>query len=271
MCNNKSKNKDLKFICNGKILLFDNKQKIKDISNLCKIKILVINLNNKKDNKIEISNKIICFKCNNLALFILNEDKKISLEGCKYNHKTKDLKIKDFLENQKKESKVKCEFCGNYKSYYNDEFYISSDEKNICPICAKTKKSKEIMIEYKNKFYNCYKHYHEYISYCSKCNINLCINCEKDHENHKIISFKKIKHNERKINEIKKEVSESLTKIDLYKHKLKGLNEYFNEIIIHAVNEIEYYTKIYDIILYSLENLKNYETINNVNNFRAKK
>ena len=140
----------------------------------------------------EISNKIICNKCENLALFTFNEDKKISFEDYKGNHKTENIKLKYFIENQKKESKIKCVLCGNYNSYYNDEFYINSDEKNICPLCA-TKKNKKIMIEYKNKFYNCYKHYHEYISYCSKCNINLCIMCEKAHVNHKIILLKKIK------------------------------------------------------------------------------
>ena len=60
-------------------------------------------------------------------------------------------------------------------------------------------------------------------------------------------------------------------KNELYRHKLKGLNEYFNDIIIHATNEIEYFIKIYDIMIYSLDNLKNYESINNVNNFKAKK
>ena len=53
------KTKDLKFICNGKILLFDNNQKIKDICSLPIIKILVININ-KKDIQNEISNKILC-------------------------------------------------------------------------------------------------------------------------------------------------------------------------------------------------------------------
>ena len=98
------KTKDLKFIYNGKILLFDENKKIKDISNIPKIKILVINLNNKKNNQNEISNKIICNKCDNLALFTFNEDKKISLEDYKNNHKTQNIKLKNFIENQKKKN-----------------------------------------------------------------------------------------------------------------------------------------------------------------------
>ena len=95
------KTKVLKFISNGKILLFDNNQKIKDICSLPIIKILVINLN-KKDIKNEISNNILCNICNNLALFTFNEDKKISLEDCKNNHITQNITLKLFLENQKK-------------------------------------------------------------------------------------------------------------------------------------------------------------------------
>ena len=124
-------------------------------------------------------------------------------------------------------------------------------------------------IEYKYKYYNCNKHYKEYILYCSKCNINLCANCEKEHENHKKISLKKIKLSKKRINEINNEIEQNISKINLYKKKLKGLNEFFNEAIINASNEIEYYINLYEIMLYSLKNMNNFEAINNVNNFRA--
>ena len=120
--------KDLKFISKGKILLINDKQKIKNISNEPLIIIFVFLLNNIKIRN-EISKTIICNQCNNLALFTFNEEKKISLENCKNKHKTNDMKIKDFIENQKKESNIKCDLCGNYRNYYNEEFYFSLDEK----------------------------------------------------------------------------------------------------------------------------------------------
>ena len=143
----------------------------------------------------------------------------------------------------------------------------------MCPICAKIYNKSEIMIEYKNIYYNCNKHYIEYISYCSICNVNLCAKCEenhnKTHEN-KIINYKKIKK-VKKIKELKNEIEENLVKINLYKTKLNALNEFFNEVILNAENALEDYINLYEILLDSLKNVKNYETINNINNLRTKK
>ena len=45
----------------------------------------------------------------------------------------------------------------------------------------------------------------------------------------------------------------------------------FNEAIDKASVEIEDYINLYEIMLYSLKHMNNFETINNVNNFRANK
>ena len=214
---------NLQFYYKGKLLLNDNKIKIKDISD-SPIVIFVFALKYQKNN--DISKNIVCKQCNNLCLFSFNDEKKITLENCKQYHKNGNIKLKEFIKNQKKEQKIICEYCGNDKYYYNDEFYFTLDEKNICPICAKIyhKNKNEILIDYRNKYYNCNKHYIEYISYCSICNMNLCEKCEEKHNKthgNKIINYKKIKRN-KKINETKIELEENISKINLYKIKLKA-------------------------------------------------
>ena len=261
---------NVRFYYKGKILQNDNRLKIRDLSNSTII-ISVFALKTEKKN--DISKNIMCKQCNNLSLFSFNDDKKITLENCKQYHKNTNIKLKDFIENQKKEQNSVCFFCGNDKNYYNDAFYFTLDEKKICPICAKIYNKNGIMIEYRNRYYNCNKHYIEYISYCSICNKNLCEKCEENHnKTHetKIINYKKIKRN-KKIKETKNEIEENLTKINLCKMKLRALNEFLNEVILNAENDIENYATLYEILLYSLKNVKNYETINNINNFRAKK
>ena len=178
--------------------------------------------------------EIICEACGNSTLFkINNENKKITLENCKNNHTFKDIKLKDFLENQRLyETNLKCQNCGNFKNYYNEDFLFTSEDKNICTICSKLYNNEITMIEYNKKYYNCNKHYLEYISYCSFCHVNLCEKCEIMHnnnKNHQIISFKSLKKTENKIDEIKNEIEEKISKIKLYKHILQGLREFFNE------------------------------------------
>ena len=62
-------------------------------------------------------------------------------------------------------------------------------------------KNKEHNAIYYNKRYSyCNKHIIEFISYCSLCKMNLCKDCEKEHEKHKnkILLYKKEKIDDQK-------------------------------------------------------------------------
>ena len=79
--------------------------------------------------------------------------------------------------------------------------------------------------------------------------------------------FKKIKPNKKRIEEINNEK----LKLNKYKDKLNELKNYIIEICEYIIEEINNYIKIYDYILYSIDNLSNYESINNAVNFRMDK
>ena len=85
-----------------------------------------------------------------------------------------------------------------------------------------------------------------------------------NHKNHKIILFKKIKLNKKRIEEIKNEK----LKLNQYKIKLNELKNYIITICEYINEEINNYNKIYDYIINCVDNLSNYESINNLINFK---
>ena len=83
------------------------------------------------------SKDIICPKCNEIAILFF-KDYKFNLE-CKNNHRTENILIKEFDNNQKT---VKCLKCNkSIKEIYNNEFHYCIDcKKYICPLCKSNHK-----------------------------------------------------------------------------------------------------------------------------------
>jgi len=191
-------NKDLNellFFYKGKYLNIGS-----DILNFKNIKIFVFNKNQKNNYNNEKIKNIICPECKLLNSFIINN---YINENCQNNH-IYTLSLNSFVDSQKiDESKINCYKCGNNKLYYNDLIYINKEEKYICPFCLNS--DEKDIIDYKFKYYICIKHNSKYESYCNDCKKNLCSKCEVNHnKNHKIILFKKIKSNKKRVRRNKK-------------------------------------------------------------------
>ena len=73
--------------------------------------------------------------------------------------------------------------------------------------------------------------------------------------------------NKIKIKEMKKDLKKNIDRIKEYKEEINILNEIYNNIMKNYKNDLDDYINIINGILYYLDNLKNYETINNVINF----
>jgi len=253
-------NKDLNellFFYKGKYLNIG-----KNISNFKNMIIFVFNKNQKSNNNEKIKD-IICPQCKLLNSFIIND---YINEYCINNHKY-ILSLNSFIDSQKiDESMINCNKCGNNKLYYNDLIYINKEGKYICPLCLNS--DEKDIVDYKFKYYICNKHNIKYESYCNNCKINLCPKCEINHKNHKvIIIFKKIKPNNKRIEEIKNEK----LKLNKYKEELNELKNYIITICEYIKEEINNYNKIYEYIIDSIDNLNNYESINNIINFKMDK
>jgi len=252
-------NKDLNellFVYKGKCLNIGN-----NIFKSKNIIIFVFNKNQKKINNKKLKD-IKCPKCKLLNSFIIND---YINEYCKNNHKY-TLSLNSFINSQKiDESKINCYRCGNNKLYYNDLIYINTKEKYICPLCLNSNEND--IIDYKFKFYICIDHNKKYESYCIDCKRNLCSKCEVIHKNHKIILFKKIKPSQKRIEEIKNEK----LKLSKYKDELNELKNYIITMCEYIKEKINNYNKIYDYIIDSIDNLSNYESKNNILNFKMDK
>jgi len=80
--------------------------------------------------------------------------------------------------------------------------------------------------------------------------------------------YKMIISNKILIEGMKKDLNENIKGIKEYKEEINVLNEIYNSFMITYKNDLDDYIKIINKILYYLENLKNYETIKNIINFK---
>ena len=258
---------ELNFFYRGKLLKNIMNKMIHNL-NAKTINIFVTKIKNSKQNKKK-DNNILCNICHSPAILNLEEEEKISLYNCIKKHKASGLTIKEFIENQKIGEKINCDICGISKIHYNKDFNINSEDKIICPMCSYSR-SKEFMLEYTSSiFNNCKRHFNEYISYCDTCKKNLCERCEEEHSKHKILLFKKI-FPENKINSIKHEIEKNKKNINLYQHELRKIKTLFSEAIKNEMNYSDNYIQLYETISKNLHNSKNYETLNNILNFKFK-
>ena len=194
------------------------------------------------------SKYIICPKCQESALMEI-EDFKIAF-NCINEHKTEGILFSE-LENTQNidESKIICELCENSNKSitFNNKFYrCLICQKNMCPICKNAHDKTHKIIDYDEKDFICNLHYDLYNSFCNQCNKNICLLCEKDHKEHKILSFSEIIPETQKINDNMKELKIIIDKV---KNNIKDIILILNKFM----DQLEIFYKIYDNIF------KNYE------------
>ena len=110
------------------------------------------------------------------------KDYRITIYGCKSNHKTENILLEKFENTQFiDEAKIICGFCkerNKYKSFNKQFCYCLSCKNNICLICKELHDKRHYIIDYNLKNYICLEHGDNYYSYCQTCNKNICIVCE---------------------------------------------------------------------------------------------
>ena len=250
------------FLYKGKKLSIQFESFLNKLNNT-QLKISVFNIKNNKNNNDE-SKYITCPNCNNLSYLNINNDN-IFLDKCINNHKFDYIQIHEFIRNQEK---IKCDICQNNKCLYNHNFYKCSCGKNICKLCLENHNfENHNFIEYSKRFQTCNKHEKEFISFCKDCKQNLCEECENEHYKHKIILYK-ILINKIKINEMKNTLKFNKERINEFKEQFDILNEIYYKFILYLKDDLEDYINLINKILVCLDNLNNYETIQNVMNFK---
>ena len=230
-------------------------QIIKD-KNAKKIKVLVYNNKSKENKKEIILNEIICPECKENILINI-KDYKISLYGCKNEHKIKNILLNEYENIQKIDiSKIKCNKCNinNENNIYNKELYICNEcNINLCPLCKYKHDKNHNIIKYNDKNYICKKHNDSYIKYCKVCKENICFNCINEHNNHNIIELSNIIPNK---DELLKQMNNLREIINKFKNNIEEIKKILNKVL----NNIEIYYKIFNNIINNYNNKnRNYE------------
>ena len=215
-------------------------------------------------NKIKKSNQIICPTCGELAQIKL-KNYKISIYGCKNNHKIDDLNINEFETSQLiDESKIICDICKekNKAETMNNQFYICKTCNLIsCPLCKYSHFKTHNIIDYDTKFFICDIHNEIYGSYCKTCNKNLCILCEEDHDDHDFISYGKLFI---KKNDLENKLKEFKLSIEKFKKDIEGIKA----ILQNVIDYFEKFYKLNDELVHNnyIKN-RNYQALNNIKEF----
>ena len=177
------------------------------------------------------SKDIVCPICKESCFFNF-DDFKISLHGCKYNHKKNNMILNKYENTQLIDiSVIICNVCkkNNRGNTYNNEFYICNTcNKNVCPLCKSIHDKNHILINYDDKNYICKKHNETFTKYCKKCKEDICKICENKHYEHDTVDLGEIlidKEELLKINEDLKNV------IDRFKYIINNIKQIFDNMI----------------------------------------
>ena len=272
ICNNfifktNIKQNEIYYLYDGKIISESNTNlKFNEIANLIdknrtKMNILVMDINN--NSKVLYKSKyVICPGCGGNIKIKIN-DYKIDLYGCKNNHKLEKIKLNEFENTQMINLiNIKCGLCKNNNksnTYKNKMYKCYECNTNLCPLCKDKHDKKHNIYNYDKINFICMKHNDPYTNYCKTCKMNICILCNKEHINHKVIP----------LIDMMKDKNDLIIKLEEFRKEVNIFNNNINEIIeiLNLVKENIYnYYKIEEFIINNYEqNKRNYEILYNIN------
>jgi len=215
-----------------------------------------------KNDNIKEAKEIICPECKESILLKIDEYR-LSMYNCKNKHKIENKSIKEFNNIQKiDELKIICDICNinnKYNTYKNEMNYCLICKKIICPLCKLKHDNNHIIVKYEDRNIICSKHNEKYVKYCNDCNINLCMECIKEHKNHKGIYYGDILANIDNNNEFKKCLEKLINNINEIIKKLEEIKESMN--LYYKINNNIMNNK--NINYEILQNIKEFSNYNN--------
>ena len=206
----------------------------------------------------------ICPKCSETIKFDVN-NYQIYLSECRNGH-IKYLPIDEYEKTQYIDlNKIICKSCGTNKNkVYDNKMYMCYTCNSIlCPLCKNNHDKKHAVVNYDFKNFLCERHYESYNSYCSYCKVNLCLRCQKYHQEQNIISFGNIFPEK---DELLVKLEETKKVIDVFKKDIKEIIKKLNTV----KENIELLYDIYYKMITKFDSRKrNYETFMSINSFNT--
>ena len=206
----------------------------------------------------------ICPECSETIKFDVN-NYQIYLSECRNGH-SKFLPINEYEKTQYIDlNKIICKSCGTNKNkvYDNKMYMCYTCNSVLCPLCRNNHDKKHAVVNYDFKNFLCERHYESYNSYCSYCKVNLCLRCQKYHQEQNIISFGNIFPEK---DELLVKLEETKKVIDVFKKDIKEIIKKLNTV----KENIEILYDIYYKMITKFDSRKrNYETFMSINSFNT--
>ena len=132
--------------------------------------------------------EIICQKCKEKCKIIISEHKKEFHNGNKKPEENNIILDGNNNAQNIEESNTIRNICNIENNSDNKKCYICLIcKENIYLSCESKNDFEDKIKDYVIKNYLCRNHNKNYNSYCNVCKINLCSDCEKEHNDHEII------------------------------------------------------------------------------------
>ena len=206
----------------------------------------------------------ICPECSETIKFDV-KNYQIYLSECRNGH-SKFLPINEYEKTQYIDlNKIICKSCGTNKNkvYDNKMYMCYTCNSVLCPLCKNNHDKKHAVVNYDFKNFLCERHYESYNSYCSYCKVNLCLRCQKYHQEQNIISFGNIFPEK---DELLVKLEETKKVIDVFKKDIKEIIKKLNTV----KENIEILYDIYYKMITKFDSRKrNYETFMSINSFNT--
>jgi len=261
---------DFKYIYNQKELSDES-----TLENNIKIdseKIIVINVNR----RCRIYKCPVCI-CNDCIINLLNYQ--AAFYGCKYdkNENHKRVTIFDNYQNYQNidYSQIRCHTstCPNTPFNYPDTFYkcltdskMSGRSKYFCKSCIpEHKKMDHKIVKYDEKNYYCQNHFNPYEKCCFDCKMDLCKDCEKEHNGHKIAFYSEMTTDVGNLKKVLGNIKDSINNLSFAVDDIKNMLDGTKRIYERYYNIANDIIKKYELFNKDLKNYRILRTIRNLN------
>lgn len=161
-------------------------------------------------------------------------------------------------------SDIKCcePNCKHNQKNDKSEFYFCltcskmlNTTKSYCKTCKLAHNKDHICVNFDEKNYFCKSHFQKFLKYCFNCKMNICKQCENDHQNHEIKNYAFMAPNKDELKELK----DSLKSIG---KDIKNLKLVIDDLIYSLNGTLRLFQNYYDIendIIYKYEHFNKNE------------
>lgn len=229
-----------------------------------------VDKNNDKKNNTIFKRKIRCEFCHEIPIIkdiIMNNGVNCFISSECLNRHGRFCPVQDYCDDKFQLDQIKCNECKLVQNVVNSRsklfIFCKECNKYFCPKCYKSHYKKFAKTHHELYLheldYKCKEHTGEFSCFCVSCNKNLCPLCyQREHFDHNVSQYDKIKPNEKLYTDIKLKLEEQKAQISIINQHLDNLVKLIN----NKIKEYKHNLKMALLFNYQIFNCYNIKRLN---------